>query len=146
MRRTLALAAVVLCASVVPAFAQSDKAGGLPYAGTWKLNMAKSDFGETTIEFTKIASGQMQFTMMGMSYQFQVDGKEYPSLMGRTATIASDRRVDERDEGIERRCCGPGVRKTWDSRCDLVAMMVHGLFVRPFGNTPLSSTSDPRRR
>ena len=86
MRRTVALAAVVLCASVVPAFAQPDKAGDLPYAGKWKLNIAKSDFGETTIGFTKIASGQMEFTMMGMSYQFQVDGKEYPSLLGRTAT------------------------------------------------------------
>jgi hypothetical protein len=89
MRRKLtvaAAAAAVLLASVVPAFAQSEKAGDLPYAGKWKLNVAKSDFGETTIGFTKAPSGQMQFTAMGMSYSFEVDGKDYPSFLGRTAT------------------------------------------------------------
>jgi hypothetical protein len=80
------VAAAILFASVVAAFAQSEKAGDLPYAGRWKLNVAKSDFGETTIGFTKAASGQMQFTAMGMSYDFQVDGKDYPAFFGRTAT------------------------------------------------------------
>lgn len=57
----------------------------LPYAGKWKLNIAKSDFGETTVTYAQTASGQMQFTAVGQSYTFQVDGKDYPALFGRTA-------------------------------------------------------------
>lgn len=85
MRRTLVVAALVLLASGIVASTQSDRAADLPYAGKWKLNVAKSDFGETTVTFAQSASGQMQFTAQGQSYTFQVDGKDYPSLFGRTA-------------------------------------------------------------
>jgi hypothetical protein len=85
MRKTLVIAAMILLATRIAASAQSDKTTDLPYAGKWKLNFAKSDFGETTIAFTKRASGQMQFTAMGQSYTFQMDGKDYPALFGRTA-------------------------------------------------------------
>lgn len=67
MRRTLVVAAVVLLASGTVASTQSDKAAGPPYAGKWKLNVAKSDFGETTVTFAQTASGQMQFTAQGQS-------------------------------------------------------------------------------
>jgi hypothetical protein len=85
MRRISVIAAVMLFAGGFAASAQSDKSADLPYAGTWKLNFAKSDFGETTIAFAKTASGETQFTAMGQSYTFQVDGKDYPALFGRTA-------------------------------------------------------------
>ena len=84
MRKMLVIGTIILFASGT-ASAQSDKTADLPYAGKWKLNFAKSDFGETTIAFTKEASGQMQFTTMGQSYTFQVDGNDYPALFGRTA-------------------------------------------------------------
>ena len=84
MRKTSIIGAILLFASGT-ASAQSDKTTDLPYAGKWKLNFAKSDFGETTIAFTRGASGQMQFTAMGQSYTFQMDGKDYPGLFGRTA-------------------------------------------------------------
>jgi hypothetical protein len=84
MRKISVIGAVILFASGT-ASAQRDNAKDLPYAGKWKLNFAKSDFGETTIAFTKGASGQMQFTAMGQSYTFQLDGKDYPALFGRTA-------------------------------------------------------------
>jgi hypothetical protein len=84
MRKMLVIGTIILFASGT-ASAQSDKTADLPYAGKWKLNFAKSDFGETTIAFTKEAAGQMQFTSMGQSYNFQVDGKDYPALFGRTA-------------------------------------------------------------
>jgi hypothetical protein len=84
MRKMLVIGTIILFASGT-ASAQSDKTAALPYAGKWKLNFAKSDFGETTIAFTKEAAGQMQFTSMGQSYNFQVDGKDYPALFGRTA-------------------------------------------------------------
>ena len=60
-------------------------AADLPYAGKWKINLAKSDFGETTLTFAQTGSGQMQYTADGLSYTFRIDGKDYPSLFGRTA-------------------------------------------------------------
>jgi hypothetical protein len=85
MRRTFALVAVVVLASGQAPLAQSDNAGELPYAGRWKLNIAKSDFGETTATVAKVGSDEMQFTIAGQSYKFRVDGKDYPSIMGRTS-------------------------------------------------------------
>jgi hypothetical protein len=84
MRRTLGIAAVFVLTSGTVLSAQSDKAG-LPYAGKWKLNMAKNDFGQTTVTFAQTGSGEMQLTAAGQSYTFRVDGKDYPALFGRTA-------------------------------------------------------------
>ena len=53
-----------------------------PYAGRWKLNPAKSDFGETTVTYEKLADGQMKFTADGQSYTFKADGNEYPTPWG----------------------------------------------------------------
>ena len=87
MRKTFALIAVAVLASGQAPLAQSDKANELPYAGRWKLNIAKSDFGETTVTVAKVGpdNAEMQFTMAGQSYKFRVDGKDYPSIMGRTS-------------------------------------------------------------
>ncbi len=84
MRRRFVIAATVLATGIVHA-AQSDKPADLPYAGTWKLNMARSDFGETTVTFAETGSGELQFTAAGQSYKFRLDGKGYPALFGRTA-------------------------------------------------------------
>jgi hypothetical protein len=86
MQRRFVITAVVLLASGIAPAAQLDKAADLPYAGKWKLNVAKSDFGETTVTFAQTASGEMQFTAAGQSYTFRMDGKDYPGLFGRTAT------------------------------------------------------------
>jgi hypothetical protein len=85
MRRTVLVATLALASGIVPA-AQSGKAADLPYAGKWKLNVAKSDFGETTVTIAQTASGEMQFTTAGQSYTFRADGKDYPGLFGRTVT------------------------------------------------------------
>jgi hypothetical protein len=53
-----------------------------PYAGTWKLNPAKSNFGETTVTYEEMAGGQMKFTADGQSYTFKADGKDYPTPWG----------------------------------------------------------------
>ncbi len=71
--------------SGVVAATQSDRAADLPYAGTWRLNVAKSDFGETTVSYEQTASGHLRFTASGQSYNFQIDGKPYPSLFGYTS-------------------------------------------------------------
>lgn len=69
---------------LILAAAASLAAADLPYAGKWKINLAKSDFGETTITIAQTGSGQMQYTADGMSYTFRIDSKDYPSLFGRT--------------------------------------------------------------
>jgi hypothetical protein len=60
-------------------------AADLPYAGKWKMNPAKSAFGEMTVTFTDLGSGEMQFLGDGQSYKFKVDGKDCPSFFGQTA-------------------------------------------------------------
>jgi hypothetical protein len=65
--------------------AQSDKSSDLPHAGRWKINLSKSDFGETTVSYEQLSSGQMRFTTAGQAYDFRLDGKDYPSLFGGTA-------------------------------------------------------------
>ena len=86
MRRRFVVAAVVLLAGGIALDGQPDTAADLPYAGKWKLNVAKSDFGETTVTFARSAAGEMQLTAAGQSYTFRADGKDYAALFGRTAT------------------------------------------------------------
>src|SRR5271157_1304084 len=52
------------------------------YAGKWKLNVAKSDFGDTTITFAQAPSGGMQMTVDGQTYTFKTDGKDYDGMFG----------------------------------------------------------------
>jgi hypothetical protein len=85
MRRTFALVAAGVLASGGLLLAQYEKPDDLPYAGRWKLNIAKSDFGETTVTYAKAGSDELQFTMAGQTYKFKVDEKDYPSILGRTA-------------------------------------------------------------
>jgi prolyl oligopeptidase len=63
----------------------SDASYGGPYYGRWKLNVAKSDFGETLLAFDHAASGEMQMTYLGRSYRFRFDGNDYPAILGLTA-------------------------------------------------------------
>ena len=60
-----------------------------PYAGKWKMNPAKSDFGQTTITFEQLPSGEMQATAVGQSYKFKMDGKDYPAMFGADAAWTS---------------------------------------------------------
>jgi hypothetical protein len=56
-----------------------------PYAGKWKMNPAKSDFGETTVTYDQLPSGEMQATATGQSYKFRIDGRDYPAWFGTDA-------------------------------------------------------------
>jgi len=60
-----------------------------PYAGKWKMNPDKSDFGQTTITYTQLKSGEMQATAGGQSYKFKLDGKDNPTPIGNTAAWKS---------------------------------------------------------
>ncbi|HEV3200188.1 MAG TPA: hypothetical protein VGZ73_19925 [Bryobacteraceae bacterium] len=52
------------------------------YVGKWKMNSAKSDFGETSITFAQAPSGGMQMTVDGQTYTFKTDGKDYDGMFG----------------------------------------------------------------
>jgi len=60
-------------------------AADLPFAGKWKTNLAKSDFGQTTVTFENLPGGEWQNTSFGITYKFKMDGKDYPDSMGGTA-------------------------------------------------------------
>jgi len=70
----------VLCALLSPIFGAS-----LPYVGKWKTNLAKSDFGQTTMTYESLPGGEWQNTGFGMTNKFKMDGKDYPDGMGGTA-------------------------------------------------------------
>ncbi len=71
---------VLLCGIV-----SAGMAANLPYAGKWKVNLAKSDFGQTTVTFANLPGGEWQTTAFGVTYKFKMDGKDYPDNMGGTA-------------------------------------------------------------
>ena len=56
-----------------------------PYAGKWKMNVAKSDFGDATMTYEQTAAGGMKATMDGQSYTFKTDGKDNMTPWGMTA-------------------------------------------------------------
>jgi len=76
MKTRLALLCIVTVAA----------AADLPYVGKWKMNLAKSDFGQTTIGFESLPGGEWQSSAFGVTYKFKMDGKEYPDNMGGTAS------------------------------------------------------------
>lgn len=71
---------VLICSVLATAMAAD-----LPYAGKWKVNLAKSDFGQTTMTLEKLSADEWQSTAFGMTYKFKMDGKDYPDGMGGTA-------------------------------------------------------------
>jgi hypothetical protein len=75
MRNALLLA---ICCSGLAAAADA------PYAGTWKMNVARSDFGDTTITYKQMPGGEMKATADGVSYTFKTDGKDNMTPWGMT--------------------------------------------------------------
>jgi len=57
-------------------------AADLPYAGKWKMNPAKSDFGALTVTYASLPSGEWQSTAEGQTYKFKMDDKDYPDPYG----------------------------------------------------------------
>lgn len=55
-----------------------------PYVGKWKMNVAKSDFGDTTVTYEQMSGGEMKTTMDGQSYTFKTDGEDTMTPWGMT--------------------------------------------------------------
>jgi hypothetical protein len=56
------------------------------YVGKWKLNPAKSDFGESTITFEESSDGAIKVTADGQTYTVKADGKPHPTPWGTSVT------------------------------------------------------------
>src|SRR5215471_5539397 len=86
-----------ICACGVSAAAEA------PYAGTWKMNVAKSNFGDTTVMYESMSGGEMKATMDGQSYTFKTDGKDVMTPWGMTmawkAVNANTWEVTEKTNG-----------------------------------------------
>src|SRR5947209_8382812 len=59
-------------------------ASDAPYAGKWKMNVAKSDFGDSTVTYEKTSGNEMKATMDGQSYTFKTDGEDNMTPWGMT--------------------------------------------------------------
>jgi len=59
-------------------------AADAPYTGKWKMNVAKSNFGDTTITYEQLSGGEMKATADGLSYNFKPDGKDNMTPWGMT--------------------------------------------------------------
>lgn len=81
MRTLLRVAGIVLLGSAITAQTTNP-----PYAGTWKLNTAKSDFGQLTATYEAVPGGGFKASMDGVSYTFKIDGKEFPTPWGVTTS------------------------------------------------------------
>jgi len=66
--------------------AGSALAEGSPFAGDWKLNVAKSQFTGDTFSYTATPAGFKYSNGATLTYEFAIDGKPYPMLADRTTT------------------------------------------------------------
>jgi hypothetical protein len=67
------------------AFAVALTAVENPFAGTWKLNAAKSKFTGTITKYEQEPSGVFVMSSGGTEYEFKIDGRDYPAPFGYTA-------------------------------------------------------------
>src|SRR3954465_4551347 len=72
---------VAICACGVATAADA------PYSGKWKMNAAKSNFGESTVTYEQLPGGEMKTTMDGQSYTFKTDGKDNMTPWGTTVAV-----------------------------------------------------------
>ena len=57
------------------------------FAGTWKLNLAKSQLTGQTLSIDKAGSGLLHFDTQGFAYDFDLSGKEFPAPDGSTVSF-----------------------------------------------------------
>ena len=55
-----------------------------PYAGKWRMNPAKSDFGSMTVTYEQLSAGEFKCTADGQSFTFKTDGKDVMTPWGIT--------------------------------------------------------------
>ena len=77
--------ALILTAALLGAASGPALAADSPFAGTWKLDIARSHLTGDTMDYTKTATG-MHVYDGALGYDFAMDGKDYPTLPGYTTS------------------------------------------------------------
>ncbi len=70
--------------AIFAAAAGSAVAADSPFDGTWTLNVAKSQFTGDTLSYTKTPKGYRYSNGSTITYDFAIDGKDYPVVADRT--------------------------------------------------------------
>lgn len=123
MRKTILAG---LCACALAAAADPS------YAGKWKMNLAKSNFGESTITYEAVAGG-MKVTMDGQSYTFTPDGKDVATPWGTTMSIKG---VDTKTWEMTEKTNGkPSLTGTLKLSDDDKSLIMTGKRIKPDGGT-----------
>jgi hypothetical protein len=81
MKRRLSIVVGALVAACVPAGLSAED---LPWVGKWKINVARSDFGQQSVTYAATGGGEFQWTAAGRTGKFKMDGKDYPDPDGST--------------------------------------------------------------
>ena len=79
----------IRCAVLVALVTTAVVAADPPYAGKWKMNPAKSDFGEMTVTYEQTPAGEIKVNADGQSFTVKPDGKDYPTPWGTTSAWKS---------------------------------------------------------
>jgi hypothetical protein len=83
--RKLAVALALVLLSAIPAIAAENQ-----FVGTWKLDLAKSNFVGDTFTYTQLQNGMMHFSDgSAVNADFGLDGKDYPDPFGQTISWKS---------------------------------------------------------
>jgi len=78
------VAASVLAGLMVLGVSTAAMAFDSPFAGTWTMDLAKSQVTGDTFTYTKTATGYAYSNGGPVSYAFALDGKDYPTIPSRT--------------------------------------------------------------
>lgn len=136
MRSVLRFTGIVLLAASVSA-AAADPA----YIGKWKLNTAKSDFGQLTATY-EAAPGGFKATMDGVSYTFTTDGKEVATPWGTMQSVkAVNATTWEATNKVNGKLFSTDTIKL---SADAKTMTVESKMVQPAGGTATSSMTFQR--
>lgn len=123
------LVAILCCATSV-ALAQS------PFAGTWKVNYAKSQITGETLSFTRGANGAVTFKADAQSYSFKLDGSAGTDPFGESERWT---KVDDHTWKQETQAGPETITSTWTLSADGKSVTVTTTGTKPNGDQINSS-------
>lgn len=80
--KRIACAAIVLAIAAIATIAAQEN----PLIGSWKLNLARSDFAGQTMALKQVAPDEMEMTAEGQTFRFKLNGEKAPGMFGYTTS------------------------------------------------------------
>lgn len=119
------------CLTAVVCAASLALAVDTPFAGTWKLNLNKSNLVGDTVTFTRAGEG-MRITGGGESYEFKTDGSENKTRFGTAAWKKLDDQVWEETDMVKGRL---DAKVTWTLSSDGKTLTARATGDKPGGGS-----------